>query len=94
MEAPPERVLVIVADIDEAAGTELASELGGAFVRLNVSSEADWSAAMDAIERLDVDVDPRCAGIQAVFQYLLDDGSGALDHFTSGNLVRQPGTEQ
>lgn len=45
---------VIVADIDEAAGAILATELGGAFVRLNVSSEADWDAAMDGVERLDV----------------------------------------
>lgn len=47
---------VIVADIDEAAGRALAEALGGdaCFVRLDVSKEADWSAAMAGIDRLDV----------------------------------------
>lgn len=47
---------VIVADIDVAAGTALAERLGGGafFLRLDVSKEADWSAAMDAVEHLDI----------------------------------------
>lgn len=47
---------VFVADIDEAAGTALAERLGGGaiFVRLDVSKEADWSAAMHSVEQLDV----------------------------------------
>lgn len=47
---------VIVADIDEAAGTALAEALGGdaCFIRLDVSKEADWSAAMAGIDKLDV----------------------------------------
>lgn len=45
---------VIVADIDEAAGAALASKIGGRFIRLDVSNEADWTAAMTGVERLDV----------------------------------------
>lgn len=45
---------VIVADIDEAAGTALASNIGGRFIQLDVSSEADWVAAMTGVEQLDV----------------------------------------
>lgn len=45
---------VIVADIDEVAGAALASKLGGQFVRLDVSKEAEWSAAMAGLDRLDV----------------------------------------
>jgi 3(or 17)beta-hydroxysteroid dehydrogenase len=45
---------VIVADIDEAAGTALASNIGGRFIQLDVSSEADWVAAMTGVEQLHV----------------------------------------
>lgn len=45
---------VIVADIDEAAGTALASNIGGRFIQLDVSSEADWAAAMTGVEQLHV----------------------------------------
>ncbi|MCU0760328.1 MAG: SDR family oxidoreductase [Steroidobacteraceae bacterium] len=43
---------VAIADLDEAAGRALAAELPGAtFHRLDVTREAEWLAAWDAIER-------------------------------------------
>jgi NAD(P)-dependent dehydrogenase (short-subunit alcohol dehydrogenase family) len=47
---------VIVADIDQEAGTRLADELGAAarFERLNVSIEADWADVVVRIDTLDI----------------------------------------
>ena len=42
----------------------------------------------------DIDVDTLGPGIQAVFQQFLDHRCRALDHFPSGNLVRQTRAEQ
>lgn len=47
---------VIIADIDEASGIALADEIGDAarFLRLDVTQERHWQAAMDAAGRIDV----------------------------------------
>ncbi|MDE2597347.1 MAG: glucose 1-dehydrogenase [Sphingomonadales bacterium] len=47
---------VIIADIDVAGGEALVAQLGAAarFVRLDVSDEASWLAALGTCERLDV----------------------------------------
>lgn len=47
---------VVIADIDEAAGTALAQELGSAarFDRLDVTSEASWLAVLDRCDALDI----------------------------------------
>lgn len=45
---------VIIADIDTEAGTMLADELDQTFVRLDVSSEADWLAALDLCDQIDI----------------------------------------
>ena len=45
---------VIVTDIDADAGRALADEIGATFHRLDVASEADWSAVADAHPALDV----------------------------------------
>jgi NAD(P)-dependent dehydrogenase (short-subunit alcohol dehydrogenase family) len=47
---------VVIADIDVEGGTALAAELGDAarFVRLDVRKEAEWIAAIDGCERIDV----------------------------------------
>ena len=43
---------VVIADLDEAAGRELAGTLPGArFLRLDVTAEPDWLAALATIER-------------------------------------------
>ena len=43
---------------------------------------------------LDIDVDSLGAGVEAVFQQFLDHRCRALDHLTSGDLVRQSWAEQ
>ncbi len=43
---------------------------------------------------LDIDVNTLGAGVEAVFQQLLDHRSRALNHLTSGDLVRQSWAEQ
>jgi hypothetical protein len=43
---------------------------------------------------LDIDVDTPSAGIQTVFQQLLDDRGRALHHFARGDLVGQARAEQ
>ena len=40
---------VFVADINETAGVEVAEEIGGVFISLDVSSEAAWISAVDQI---------------------------------------------
>jgi NAD(P)-dependent dehydrogenase (short-subunit alcohol dehydrogenase family) len=47
---------VIIADIDEAGGTRLAAELGAParFIRLDVTSEADWLQAFGQCTRVDI----------------------------------------
>lgn len=60
-----EGAAVVLADIDAVTGEALAAELGGSFIPLDVTQEAQWIAAFVAIEarhgRLDVLVN--CAGI-------------------------------
>lgn len=47
---------VVIADVDEPPGRSLAADLGSraSFVRLDVSSEAAWQAALDACGPIDV----------------------------------------
>ncbi len=47
---------VVVADIDEKAGQNLASELGNTcqFIRLDVSQEQDWQHIMAKFDRVDI----------------------------------------
>jgi 3(or 17)beta-hydroxysteroid dehydrogenase len=39
-----EGAFVVVADVDEINGNAVAADIGGAFAKLNVSSEGDWAA--------------------------------------------------
>ena len=45
---------VVIADIDAAAGEALADELGQRFVKLDVSNEGDWLAALGPCDRIDI----------------------------------------
>jgi 3(or 17)beta-hydroxysteroid dehydrogenase len=45
---------VVIADIDVAAGEALAAELGQRFVKLDVSNEEDWLAALGTCDRIDI----------------------------------------
>lgn len=58
--------IVVVADVDDAAGTTIAKETGGEYLRLDVTSEDHWRAAVEAVRsrhgRIDVLVN--AAGIE------------------------------
>ncbi|QOT77177.1 3-hydroxyacyl-CoA dehydrogenase [Cupriavidus basilensis] len=71
---------VVIADLNEAAGTALAAELGGKFVRCDVSSEADGQAtvaAATALGRLAGLVN--CAGIATANKTVGKNGPHPLD---------------
>ncbi len=61
-----EGATVVITDVSEAAGQALAAELGGSFVRHDVSSEDDWATITDQVVsrhgRIDVLVN--AAGIE------------------------------
>jgi NAD(P)-dependent dehydrogenase (short-subunit alcohol dehydrogenase family) len=45
---------VIIADIDGDSGERIAAELGGRFVKLNVTRKADWLSAFATCDRIDI----------------------------------------
>ncbi|QNO27676.1 glucose 1-dehydrogenase [Sphingopyxis sp. OPL5] len=45
---------VVIADIDAAAGEALAAELGQRFVKLDVSNEGEWLAALGPCDQIDI----------------------------------------
>ena len=45
---------LIITDIEESAGQDLAEELGGQFFRLDVSEEADWDDLARNVPQLDI----------------------------------------
>ena len=61
-----EGAIAVVADLDDGAGTALAKEIGGDYVRLDVTSEDQWRAAIATVRskhgRIDVLVN--AAGIE------------------------------
>jgi NAD(P)-dependent dehydrogenase (short-subunit alcohol dehydrogenase family) len=68
--------LVTVADLDEEKGAALADELGGGFVRCDVSDEAQVAAAVDAASgRGPLRVAVSCAGIGTAGRIVSRDGS-------------------
>lgn len=84
---------VVIADLNEAAGTALAAELGGQFVRCDVSSEADGQAVVDAaiaLGRLAGLVN--CAGIATANKTVGKNGPHPLDAFDKTIRVNLIGT--
>ena len=84
---------VVIADLNEAAGTALAAELGGKFVRCDVSSEADGQAAVaagTALGRLAGLVN--CAGIATANKTVGKNGPHPLDAFDRTIRVNLIGT--
>lgn len=45
---------VVVADVDEAGGTQTAAELGAGFIKLDVRLEEDWRALAESVPTADV----------------------------------------
>jgi NAD(P)-dependent dehydrogenase (short-subunit alcohol dehydrogenase family) len=51
-----ERASIILTDADTGTGQAMARDIGATFVRLDVSSEADWDAVAAQFPKLDVQV--------------------------------------
>ncbi|MGO4327355.1 3-hydroxyacyl-CoA dehydrogenase [Cupriavidus sp. 2TAF22] len=84
---------VVIADLNEAAGAALATELGGRFVRCDVTSEADGQAvvaAATALGRLAGLVN--CAGIATANKTVGKNGPHPLDAFDKTIRVNLIGT--
>ncbi|MBU64073.1 MAG: 3-hydroxyacyl-CoA dehydrogenase [Cupriavidus sp.] len=84
---------VVIADLNEAAGTALASKLGGQFVKCDVASESDGQAAVDAalkMGRLSGLVN--CAGIAVASKTVGKNGPHPLDAFEKTIRVNLIGT--
>ncbi|WP_454730992.1 MULTISPECIES: 3-hydroxyacyl-CoA dehydrogenase [Cupriavidus] len=84
---------VVIADLNEAAGAALAAELGGRFVRCDVTSETDGQAvvaAATALGRLAGLVN--CAGIATAGKTVGKNGPHPLDAFDKTIRVNLIGT--
>ena len=75
---------IIVADLNEAGGQQVAEEIGGRFVRCNVTDEADAQAAVDAARESFGGLTGlvNCAGIGAPQRTVGRDGPIPLDNFS------------
>ncbi|CAG9184567.1 3-hydroxyacyl-CoA dehydrogenase [Cupriavidus pinatubonensis] len=84
---------VVIADLNEAAGTALAQELGGTFVKCDVSSEADGQAVVAAAQALGrVSGLVNCAGIATANKTVGKNGPHPLDAFDKTIRVNLIGT--
>jgi NAD(P)-dependent dehydrogenase (short-subunit alcohol dehydrogenase family) len=73
---------VVIADLNESAGTALAQELGGQFVKCDVSREDDATAAVTAATQLGTLVGlVNCAGVAPAIKTVGKDGPHPLDAF-------------
>ncbi|MBM3351691.1 MAG: 3-hydroxyacyl-CoA dehydrogenase [Betaproteobacteria bacterium] len=75
---------VLIADLQLEAGEKLAKELGGRFVKCDVTSEADAKAAVDAAAQAfgGLHVLVNCAGIGSAERTIGKDGPHSLAHFS------------
>ncbi|KUY66937.1 3-hydroxy-2-methylbutyryl-CoA dehydrogenase [Burkholderia cepacia] len=84
---------VVLADLNDTAGTALATELGGIFVHCDVSSETDAQAAVDAAARAGTLRGlVNCAGIAPAAKTVGKDGAHPLDVFAKTINVNLVGT--
>lgn len=84
---------VVIADLNEAAGTALAEELSGRFVRCDVTSETDGQAVVDAavgMGRLAGLIN--CAGIATANKTVGKNGPHPLDAFEKTIRINLIGT--
>lgn len=73
---------VVIADLNEAAGSALAQELGGRFVRCDVTSEADGQAVVEAATSLGTLRGlVNCAGVATASRTVGKTGPHPLDQF-------------
>src|ERR1700753_3859797 len=84
---------VVVADLNEEAGTKVAAEIGGQFAKTNVTDEGEAAAAVAAAEASGrpLRAAVNCAGIGYASRTLSRDGSphdlGAFNKVIAINLV-------
>lgn len=84
---------VVIADLNADAGQALAAELGGRFVRCDVSSEADGQAVVDAARQLGRLAGLiNCAGIATANKTVGKNGPHPLDAFEKTIRVNLIGT--
>ncbi|KVT70365.1 3-hydroxyacyl-CoA dehydrogenase [Burkholderia ubonensis] len=84
---------VVLADLNQDAGEALAQELGGVFVRCDVSREEDAQAAVDAATRAGTLRGlVNCAGIAPAAKTVGKDGAHPLDAFVKTINVNLVGT--
>jgi NAD(P)-dependent dehydrogenase (short-subunit alcohol dehydrogenase family) len=81
---------VTVADVDQDAGSALASELGGRFVRADVTDAGQLQAAVEAVRGLRLAVS--CAGIGWAERTVKREGAAALEPFETVVRVNLIGT--
>jgi NAD(P)-dependent dehydrogenase (short-subunit alcohol dehydrogenase family) len=84
---------VVVADLQEARGAEVAAAVGGVFVKCDVSQEADGQAAVDAALGLGKLMGlVNCAGIAPATKTVGKDGAHPLALFTKTVTVNLVGS--
>ena len=84
---------VVLADLNVAAGEALAAELGGVFVKCDVSLEADGQAAVAAAQALgSLRGLINCAGIAPASKTVGRDGPHAFDLFSKTITINLIGT--
>ncbi len=84
---------VVVADVQAERGAEIAKELGGVFVRCDVSQEADAQAAVDAAVALGKLMGlVNCAGIAPAVKTVGKDGAHPLAVFSKTITVNLIGS--
>jgi len=85
--------LVVIADLQEEKGRALAAELGGAFVKCDVSSEDDGKSVVakaTAMGKLMGLIN--CAGIATAAKTVVKDGAHALSLYTKTIMVNLVGS--
>jgi NAD(P)-dependent dehydrogenase (short-subunit alcohol dehydrogenase family) len=84
---------IVVADLNQDAGTALAQELGGVFVKCDVSREDDAIQAVEAATKLGVLRGLiNCAGVAPAVKTVGKDGPHPLDAFTRTISINLIGT--
>jgi len=84
---------VVLADLQVDAGTKLAAELGGSFVKCDVTSEADGASAVDvAIKMGALRGLINCAGVAPAVKTVGKDGPHPLDVFQRAVNINLIGT--
>ena len=74
--------IVVIADVNEALGTALAAELGGAFVKCDVTQEADAIAVVTAAQALgELRGLVKCAGVGTPEKVVGREGASGIKKF-------------